>query len=200
MSAGRAAYRARVATILSDLGITPERLAGRDLVLVPEARSLTPVGLGTDGRDKLLTPTAARAWQALRTAAADDGIELLLISAFRSVEFQAALLRAKLDRGMPLAEVLRVNAPPGYSEHHSGRAVDIGCAGTAALDEAFETTPAYAWLEAHATEHRFTLSYPRGNRQGYLYEPWHWCHGRPQQNDPLPSPTGRGAGGEGLSG
>ena len=177
MSAARAAYRARVAAVLAELGIGPEHLAGRGLPLIPEAQRLTPVGLGTDGRDKLLTPTAARAWQALRTAAADHGIALLLISAFRSVEFQAALLRAKLDRGMPLAEVLRVNAPPGYSEHHGGRAVDIGCAGTAALDEAFEATPAYAWLQKHAAEHGFTLSYPRGNRQGYLYEPWHWCHG-----------------------
>lgn len=176
MSADRAAYRVRVAAILSELGIAPEHLAGRRLPLIPEAQRLTPVGLGTDGRDKLLTPGAARAWLALRDSAAADGIELRLISAFRSVEFQAALLRAKLERGLPLAEVLRINAPPGYSEHHSGRAVDIGCAGTAALDEAFETMPAFAWLQRRASAHGFRMSYPRGNREGYLYEPWHWCH------------------------
>lgn len=173
----RGAYRERIAVVLAELGLAPELFAHRPLRLVPEAQRLTPVGLGTDGRDKLLTPAAARAWLGMRDAAAADGIELLLISAFRSVDFQAALLRAKLQKGMPAEEVLRINAPPGYSEHHCGRAVDIGCAGTAALEEAFEATPAFNWLERRATEHGFRMSFPRGNRQGYLYEPWHWCYG-----------------------
>ena len=172
----RVAYRERVALALAELGIAPERFAHRRLRLVPEAQRLTPVGIGTDGRDKLLTPAAARAWQAMREAAALDGVGLLLISAFRSVDFQAALLRAKLQKGAAIDEVLRINAPPGYSEHHSGRAVDIGCTGTAALDEAFETTEAFAWLGQNATRHGFRMSYPRGNRQGYLYEPWHWYY------------------------
>ncbi|MDP3856267.1 MAG: M15 family metallopeptidase [Stagnimonas sp.] len=172
----RAAYRERIALALAELGIAPERFAHRRLRLVPEARRLTPVGLGTDGRDKLLTPAAACAWQAMREAAALEGVGLLLISAFRSVDFQAALLRTKLQQGVAIDEVLRINAPPGYSEHHSGRAVDIGCAGTAALDEAFEITAAFNWLSRHAAEYGFRMSFPRGNHQGYLYEPWHWCY------------------------
>ncbi|MGH8446630.1 MAG: M15 family metallopeptidase, partial [Solimonas sp.] len=139
------------------------------------ARRLQPVGLGTDGRDKLLVPAAAQAWLAMRAAAADDGVELLLVSAFRSVDFQAALIRNKLKNGRSIDEVLQVNAPPGHSEHHTGRAVDIGEAGTPALEEAFEATRAYAWLSAQAGRYGFRLSYPRGNREGYLYEPWHWC-------------------------
>ncbi|ROH93237.1 D-alanyl-D-alanine carboxypeptidase family protein [Stagnimonas aquatica] len=170
------AYRERIAALLAELGLPASLFADRPLRLIAEARRLTPVGLGTDGRDKLLTPGAARAWRSLRAAAAGDGVELLLISGFRSVDYQAALIRAKLARGLSAEEVLRINAPPGYSEHHSGRAVDIGCTGTAALDEAFETTPAYDWLRRHAAEHGFRMSYPRGNRQGYLYEPWHWFH------------------------
>lgn len=170
------AYRARIAALLAELALPASLFAGRPLRLIPEARLLTPVGLGTDGRDKLLTPGAARAWFSLRKAAARDGVGLLLISGFRSVDYQAALVRAKLARGLSPEEVLRINAPPGYSEHHSGRAVDIGYAGVAALDEAFETTPAYDWLRRHAAEHGFRMSYPRGNRQGYLYEPWHWFH------------------------
>lgn len=170
------AYRERIAAVLAELGLSPELFAHRPLRLVPEAQRLTPVGLGTDGRDKLLTPAAARAWRLMRDAARADGVELLLISAFRSADFQAALLRAKLQKGVPAEEVLRVNAPPGYSEHHSGRAVDLGCTGTAALDEAFETTPAFAWLERNAGRFGFRMSFPRGNRQGYLYEPWHWCY------------------------
>lgn len=174
----QAAYRARIAAVLAELGLDPERFAHRPLRLMPEARHLSPVGLGTDGRDKLLAPAAACAWRGMREAAASDGVGLLLISAFRSVEFQAALVRAKLEKGIPAEEVLRINAPPGYSEHHTGRAIDIGYAGTPALDEAFEATPAFGWLRAHAGAHGFRLSFPRDNRQGYLYEPWHWCYRR----------------------
>ncbi|HEY1075208.1 MAG TPA: M15 family metallopeptidase [Fontimonas sp.] len=174
---GGAAYRSRVEAALAALGIAADWPARHQLPLVIEARRLTPVGLGTDGRDKLLGYSAARAWRTMRAQAAADGVELQLVSAFRSVEFQTALIAAKLQRGMALDEVLRINAPPGYSEHHGGQALDIGTPGCAALDEAFELTPAFAWLNAHAPRHGFSLSYPRGNRQGFLYEPWHWCFG-----------------------
>src|SRR3546814_8550538 len=110
-----------------------------------EARSLRAVGLGTDGRDKLLVAGAALAWRAMHDAAAVDGVELLLISAFRSIEFQAALVRDKLARGITIDEILMVNAPPGYSEHHSGRAIDTGARGLEPLDEDFEVTLAFAW-------------------------------------------------------
>ncbi len=83
-----------------------------------------------------------------------------LVSAFRSVEFQAALIRAKLARGQSIDAVLKVNAPPGYSEHHSGRAVDIGEAGCPALEDAFDQTAAFAWLVGHAAAFGFTMSYP----------------------------------------
>ncbi|WP_043113968.1 M15 family metallopeptidase [Solimonas soli] len=166
---------ARLAALHAGLGITAAMLAERRLRPHAEARRLQAVGLGSDGRDKLLLPAAARAWLAMRDAAAADGVALHLISAFRSVEFQAALIRNKLAKGQAIADVLRVNAPPGYSEHHSGRAVDIGDAITPALDAAFEATPAFAWLAARASRYGFRLSYPRGNAEGYRYEPWHWC-------------------------
>ncbi len=167
--------RAAALACCAELGITAPMLRARRLRFFAEARRLTPVGLGTDGRDKLLAPAAARAWQAMREAAERDGIALLLISGFRSTDFQAALIRAKLQRGVSLDEVLRINAPPGYSEHHTGRAIDLGAAGCAALDAAFEQTAAYAWLSRNGLRFGFVLSYPRDNAQGFLYEPWHWC-------------------------
>lgn len=165
----------RIAALHREFGIDPQWLRQRRLPCFADARRLTPVGLGTDGRDKLLTPPAANAWSAMRDAAEQQGVSLQLVSAFRSVDFQAALIRAKLARGQSIGEVLKVNAPPGYSEHHSGRAVDIGEAGCAALDEVFEQTRAFGWLGDHAAGFGFHLSYPRGNAQGFLYEPWHWC-------------------------
>lgn len=170
-------YRRRVAEALQSLGISEaEHLAARKLALMAEAVRLMPVGLGTDGRDKMLAPRAARAWTLMRTRAAADGVELLLVSGFRSVDFQIALIRNKLQRGMKIEEILRVNAPPGYSEHHSGRAVDIGASGVEPLEEVFDQTAAFAWLRENAEAFGFTMSYPRGNPQGFLYEPWHWCH------------------------
>ncbi len=176
MQAG-SAYRHRVSTALAALGIPEDWPLQRQLPLILEARRLTPVGLGTDGRDKLLSHGAARAWRLLHAQATTDDIDLQLVSAFRSIDFQAALIRAKLERGMTLDEALRINAPPGYSEHHSGQAVDIGTTDCAALDEAFEQTAAFAWLNGNAARFGFALSYPRGNPQGFLYEPWHWCFG-----------------------
>lgn len=167
--------RAEVRALCSELGITPEWLKARGLPFHVEARHLTPVGLGTDGRDKLLHRPAARAWLKMRSAAAKDGVDLLLVSAFRSYAFQAALIRGKLQRGSSLDAVLCINAPPGYSEHHAGHAVDIGSADCGALEEAFEQTAAFAWLTRHAGSFGFVMSYPRGNAEGFLYEPWHWC-------------------------
>ncbi|MBV8062321.1 MAG: M15 family metallopeptidase [Nevskia sp.] len=170
-----AGYREKVATTLADLGADPTLLKRRRLPLHGEARSLVCVGLGSDGRDKFLAPSAARAWLAMRAAAHADGVDLLLVSAYRSFEFQLGLIRGKVARGRGIEEVLSVNAPPGCSEHHSGRALDIGAADTPALEEAFEHTPQFHWLEQHAGRYGFHLSYPRGNHYGYLYEPWHWC-------------------------
>jgi D-alanyl-D-alanine carboxypeptidase len=167
--------RQRVRSTLLELGADPVLLRDRGLPLFADARQLRCVGLGTDGRDKFLAPAAAAAWLEMRESAARDGVELLLISAFRSFAFQLALIRGKLAKGRGIAEILTVNAPPGCSEHHSGRAVDIGARDTPALEETFEQTEAYAWLCGDAHRFGFHLSYPRGNRYGYLYEPWHWC-------------------------
>lgn len=169
--------RTRLAAVYAELGIDQRLIATRGLPLYREARRLMPLGLGTDGRDKFLTLRAGAAWHAMHAAAAGDGVTLLLVSAFRSIDYQAALVRAKLARGMHIDDILRVNAPPGCSEHHTGRAVDIGEAGTPPLEEDFERTAAFAWLRERAAGFGFSMSYPRDNPYGYLYEPWHWCHG-----------------------
>lgn len=160
--------------LLRSLGIDPDLIAARALPLCLEAQDLEVVQEDADGRRHLLTPAAARAWRALQAAAAADGIALELASAFRSVARQADIVREKLARGVPLATILASSAPPGYSEHHLGSAIDIVEAGTRELEETFETTAAFAWLRDHASRFGFTLSFPRGNSQGYVYEPWHW--------------------------
>jgi len=116
----------------------------------------------------------------MKSGAARDGIGLSIVSAYRSVERQAEIVRRKLAAGQSLEQILAVSAPPGFSEHHTGRAVDITTPEAAPLDATFAETPAFEWLKRRAAEFRFTLSYPPDNREGYEFEPWHWCyHGLP---------------------
>lgn len=182
-----AVYRRRVLALWNELGIAEATVRTRRLPVHPEAQRLQPVGLGSDGRDKMLVSGAAAAWAAMRMAAHGDGIELLLVSAFRSIEFQASLIRAKLAKGRSIDEILKVNAPPGCSEHHTGRAVDLGEAGCPPLEEAFDQTEAYRWLTRNAERYGFRMTYPKGNAEGYLYEPWHWCWHRLGSSPPAPA-------------
>lgn len=170
------AYRQRIAQLHHALGIPPDYAARVGLPLQEEALFLTAAGLDVFERPQQLTPDALTAWQSMQTAAAAAGVALALVSAFRSVDYQCELLRRKLAQGRTLAEVLTVNAAPGYSEHHTGRAIDLTTPHCAPLEEAFENTTAFVWLQAQAGAFGFTLSYPRSNPHALVYEPWHWLY------------------------
>ncbi len=157
------------------LGVPADHGRARGLALVREPAQLVFIGNDIHARAQWLAPRAARAFARMRDAAAANGVELELVSAFRSADYQLGILKRKLERGQTIAEILRVSAAPGYSEHHSGRALDLTTPGFAALEEEFERSPAFAWLGAHARAFGFTLSYPRGNPHAIAYEPWHWC-------------------------
>ena len=145
------------------------------LKLQPEADALVSIGPDVYQRDQLLLAPAAKAWRAMAAAAAEDGVTLQVVSAFRSVSYQEEILRGKLARGQEIEDVLRVSAAPGYSEHHSGRAVDVTTPGFPVLEEIFEESEAFVWLNRRAGAFGFHLSFPRGNPHGVAYEPWHWA-------------------------
>jgi zinc D-Ala-D-Ala carboxypeptidase len=157
------------------LGVPVSYGRERRLRRLHEPKKLAFVGYDIHDRAQWLAPRAAGAWLRMRHAAAIGQVELQLVSAFRSIEYQVGIIERKLARGQTMAQILEVSAAPGYSEHHSGRAVDITTPGFAALDEAFEHSPAFRWLCHNAKTFGFTLSFPRGNRHGIAYEPWHWC-------------------------
>ena len=157
------------------LGLDAQRYADDSgLPLEPE-----PCLLHFAGRDRFGRPLwlrrDAQGWRRMRLHAAREGIALDAISGFRSHAYQLGIFERKLARGLSVAEILKVNAAPGFSEHHSGHALDIGTPGDAPAEESFEATDAFAWLQAHAGRHGFHLSYPRDNPHGIVYEPWHWC-------------------------
>jgi len=145
------------------------------LPLVPEPAWLGFAGFDRYRRPVWLHPRAARAWLHMRGDAMRDGVVLEAISGYRSHDYQLGIFDRKLARGLAVAEILAVNAAPGYSEHHSGRALDIGAPDEPAAEESFERTPAFAWLRHNAAGHGFVMSYPRDNPHGIVYEPWHWC-------------------------
>lgn len=136
---------------------------------------LVEVGISDEGRPIRLVRPAAEAWALMRRAAMKDDIELFALSGFRSIERQTEIFRGKLEIGQPVEAILRYIAAPGFSEHHTGRALDIGSPEHTELNEKFGDTDAFHWLTSHASEFGFTLSFPRANPHGFIYEPWHWC-------------------------
>jgi zinc D-Ala-D-Ala carboxypeptidase len=120
---------------------------------------------------------AAGQFKAMTSAARAAGINITTISAFRTVAEQKRLFfDVKAERAQVTTQRAEVSAPPNYSEHHTGYAVDLGDAGVpgANLNQGFENTPAFKWLKANAPRYSFELSFPQGNAQGVSYEPWHW--------------------------
>jgi zinc D-Ala-D-Ala carboxypeptidase len=129
-----------------------------------------------DGMIRLRNPAATK-FQQMQAAARAEGIILTAISGFRTTEDQDRLFfGVKEQRVQNATKRAEVSAPPGYSEHHTGYAVDIGDAAAPSTDlnPEFESTAAFAWLQKNAPRYSFELSFPRNNPQGISYEPWHW--------------------------
>ncbi|HSF73194.1 MAG TPA: M15 family metallopeptidase, partial [Microcoleus sp.] len=153
---------------------TPDNLLGH--LPYPEAPAKDLVSVTPDGSVKLRTSAAAK-YQEMANAAAASGIYFAPISGFRSLQDQQhVFFDVKAERRQNASKRAEVSAPPGYSEHHTGYAIDIGD-GTAPehnLSPSFENTEAFKWLEANAVAFSFEMSFPKNNRQGVSYEPWHW--------------------------
>jgi len=169
-------YLARLRKIHRELGIPEDFLDTTRLPLCVEPEDLVDTEPDFYQRPQKLTSATHLAWIAMRERAARDGVVLYLISAFRGIEYQRDLIHRKLQKGCLIDEILTVVAAPGFSEHHTGRAVDLNTDNCAVLQEEFENTDAFQWLMCKARAFGFTLSYPRNNPWGIAYEPWHWCY------------------------
>lgn len=163
---------------LDELDIPADYGARHRLTLQQECTELESVGEDLFGREQRLTPKAANGWRAMKDAANRQGVVIDLVSGFRTAKYQAGLIRRKTEEGKSIDQVLAATAAPGFSEHHTGRAVDLTTQGCKPLEESFAVTEAYRWLRANAGMFGFHESYPRNNRHGILWEPWHWCYTR----------------------
>lgn len=117
-------------------------------------------------------------------AASDDGVDLMICSAYRSYDRQRTLFNNKINKlmasGMTYLESYKVGSMnvtvPGTSEHHIGLALDILTGSYTEMDDGFGETKAGKWLAKNAPDYGFILRYPKGkeNITGIVYEPWHF--------------------------
>ena len=165
----------KVENALADLGAIRTLAKDRQLPTFDDAEELAIAQTDASGKPHFLIPAAASAWKELKSDAAREGCQMHILSAFRGFDRQVKVVRTALAAGRSLDEIFQSIAPPGCSEHHSGRALDVGTVGCKDLSEAFEQTAAFDWLAHRAAQYGFGLSFPRNNKWGYTYEPWHWC-------------------------
>lgn len=137
-------------------------------------------------REYFLDSRAAPYFEDMLNAAKEDGVDLMVVSAYRTIEYQRQnfdnSVQDRIDnRGMTYddayADTLAEVALPGESEHNAGLALDIMSEEYTSMDDdGFENTEAFEWLDKHAHEYGFILRYPKGKQEitGIIYEPWHY--------------------------
>ena len=156
--------------IYKKLNINKEAIEDR---IIPEKKELVSIGINPLGTEIFLSKECAIAWNKMNQNAIKDSITISIISGFRSYYKQYTIINYKLNQGFKIDEVLKENKLPGLSEHHSGNAIDIISNGYK-LSLEFENSLAYAWLLKNAHKYGFYLTYSKNNKDGIMFEPWHW--------------------------
>lgn len=129
--------------------------------------------------DVYLDERVAPYYNEMYQAAYKDGIHLVPISGYRSVDRQKRNFENKIDYYMDKGyskveatqEAATIILPPGTSEHNAGLAMDI-----CSLEQNFEDTEEFKWLCENAADYGFILRYPEDKQDvtKIIYEPWHW--------------------------
>lgn len=159
------------AVMPNDLWVLCNKYYKLDASFTPE--NLVDVKEGyyvNDGKTYQLSSVAHEAFIKMADAAKKDGLNLKIISAYRTNNFQANLYEKYKDRnGQTAAD--RFSARPGHSEHETGLAIDIND-----VSSAFENTAEFKWLQKNAHLYGFILRYPKNSEHitGYMYESWHY--------------------------
>ncbi len=150
-----------------------------------EIISTAPV-YSSEGREQLMDSRAAEYMKNMLKAAEKDGIELIVASAYRTMEYQRKNFEDSVsdrmeNQGMTYeeayADASRQVALPGESEHNAGLSADIFSSEYISFeDDGFRNTEAYRWLCEHADEYGFILRYPedKTDSTGFVFEPWHY--------------------------
>lgn len=149
--------------------LQPAQFQPQDLV--------TPNVATSSGEKTLLRQEAATAAEQMFSAAAGQGVRMVVKSSFRGYTDQLALYNSYVSQH-GIAEADTFSARPGYSEHQTGFALDLGDSSVAVACEftpCFAQSPAGKWAAAHAHDYGFIVRYPLGSQDitGYSAESWH---------------------------
>lgn len=160
------------------LGIQDSHLNANKLIQhhQPDLNELVVAEIDFEGKSFVLHQSTASAWKKMKEAAHQDGITLNPFSGFRSYLYQMRMIERHLKNGRSLEDTLTEIAIPGFSEHHTGRAIDLHEKGKTRLEQDFDQTPDFDWLTKNAHKFKFKMSYPKDNSLGIIYEPWHWYY------------------------
>ena len=117
---------------------------------------------------------AAVELEQLFKAAKKEGINLVAISGYRSYDYQETVYSNEVN-SVGEIQANRYVAKPGQSEHQTGLAMDVLSDEYMSLDEGFENTAAFKWLDKNMSKFGFILRFPKGKERitGYCYEAWH---------------------------
>lgn len=154
-------------------------LVNRDYILPDGYKPQLENSITDDPNSAKLDYRVAPYYNEMYLAAKADGVDLVPISGYRSVERQKNNFERKIqtymDQGYDKIEATKeattIILPPGTSEHNAGLAMDI-----CSLYESFENTKEFKWLSENAADYGFILRYPEDKQDitKIIYEPWHW--------------------------
>lgn len=152
-------------------------------VAVPSSLVRLPDELCFEDYRIYVTGETRSAFMDMAAAATRDSISLIVDSGFRSAGFQARIIARRLAEGHQFEEIINHVAPPGYSQHHTARAVDL-----VPSEAEFAFSVAYAWLKENAAGFGFSETYPDEGSDQLWWESWHWYFQPPNSEQHLPSP------------
>ncbi|MEN8190630.1 MAG: M15 family metallopeptidase [Thermodesulfobacteriota bacterium] len=130
---------------------------------------MVPSKFAKDSGRIFLLPGARDAFQQMAEAAKDDGVTMIIDSGYRSLRYQKQIYRKLMTEGRSFADIARSVAPPGYSEHMLGLAVDF-----VPSNWRFADSPVYQWLLENGERYGFSESYPEVSSDKRPWEPSHW--------------------------
>ena len=157
------------------------RLANSENVLPSDFTVETGLITPAYARDKGMSfdARAVDELNAMLAAANEDGVNLLVISCFRTINYQTNLYNREVDKWLnqgynetdAKAKAATIVAVPGTSDHNLGLAVDLN-----SVEESFQNTRQFTWLQEYAEEYGFVMRYPKHKQDitKIIYEPWHY--------------------------
>lgn len=146
-------------------GYTKNGVTYIDGILVANKTYSVPSNYGSG-----LTNETLKAFNKMKEAAKNEGLNIYISSGFRSYATQRTIYNNYVARDGK-AEADRYSARPGYSEHQTGLAFDVNT-----ISSAFDNTNEAKWLSKNCYKYGFILRYPKGKESetGYMYESWHF--------------------------